>query len=168
MKIQQLLTSAGGNFARPTKFNVMVNPPGDTSGPIMDILCKSVTLPEISHEPIELTYKGHKIKVPGRTNQAQTITLVFYVDEFYNNRNIFESWMNNLDEHYYVQNGFVQTPPKLGTISLSSVDYFEKGNVETHHFENVYPVSIGDLEYSSSDKDTILELSVTFAYYRSI
>ena len=167
MKIQSALTGVGQNFARPTKFNVMVNPPQDTSGPIMDILCKSISLPEVTNEPIGITYKGHEIKVPGRTNQTQSISLTFYVDEYYNIRDIFENWMNKTDEHYYAHPGYRETAPKLGSIRLTPTN-FDETSLFTYFVEGCYPTSIGDLEYSATDKDTVMELTVTFAFYRFI
>ena len=166
MMIQDTLTQYGGNFARPTKFNVKINPPKSTAGPIIDVLCKSVSLPEITQEPIELTFKGHKITVPGRTNQSQTITMTFYLDERYNLRKIFEEWIGLTDEHYYAGNGQRDVSDKFGNMILETVDYSEQSVTGAYVFDNIYPTSVGEVEFSAVDRDSIQEITITFSYYK--
>jgi len=174
MKIQNKLNIYGGEFARPTRYTAMVmRPPLLETGEeiLVDIMCKAVNIPETTHTPVEMTFKGHPIKIPGRTNQAQTVTMTFYLDERYNTRNIFQEWIDFLDNRYYAGN----TPApnfnteKYGQIIVLARDYNETGDiVEEFNFENVFPLSISDLEYSAADKDTIMEFTVTFAYYRMV
>ena len=174
MKIQNKLNIHGGEFARPTKYTVMVMRPQllETGEEIsLDVMCKAVNIPETTHTPVEMTFKGHPIKIPGRTNQAQTVSMTFYLDERYNTRNIFQEWIDFLDNRYYA--GHTPAPDynldKYGTIRVLARDYRESGDiVEEFNFENVFPLSISDLEYSAADKDTIMEFTVTFAYYRMV
>ena len=174
MRIQNKLNIHGGEFARPTKYTVMVmRPPLLETGEetSIDIMCKAVNIPETTHTPIEMTFKGHPVKIPGRTNQAQTVSMTFYLDERYNTRNIFQEWIDFLDPRYYAGNTPApdQNTEKYGQIIVLARDYNETGDIiEEFNFENVFPLSISDLEYSAADKDTIMEFTVTFAYYRMV
>ena len=174
MKIQNKLNIYGGEFARPTKYTVMVMRPAliETGEEIaMDIMCKGVSIPETTHTPLEMTFKGHPLKIPGRTNQAQTLSMTFYLDERYNTRRIFQEWIDFLDPRFYAGN--IQPPDnnsdKYGSIVVLARDYRESGDVvEEFNFENVFPLSVSEIEYSAADKDTIMEFSVTFGYYRMV
>jgi len=174
MRIQNQLNIRGGQFARPTKYTVMVIRPsiletGEEDS--VDILCKSINIPETTHTPVEMTFKGHPVKIPGRTNQAQTVSMTFYLDEQYTIRNIFQEWIDFLDPRFYA--GQTTAPDwnseKYGNIIVYARDYDETGRVmEEFNFRNIFPTSISDLEYSAADKDTIMEFTVTFAYYRMV
>ena len=174
MRIQNKLNLHGGEFARPTRYTVMVmRPPLLQTGEeeSVDIMCKAINIPETTHTPVEMTFKGHPVKVPGRTNQAQTVSMTFYLDESYNTRRIFQDWIDFLDPRFYAGN----TPApdynfeKYGSIVVYARDYNETGDiVEEFNFEKAFPLSISDLEYSAADKDAIMEFTVTFAYYRMV
>jgi len=174
MRIQNKLNIHGGEFARPTKYTVMVMRPPllETGEEIsLDIMCNAVTIPEISHEPMEMKFKGHAVRIPGRTNQAQEVTMTFYLDERYNTKNIFQEWIDFIDPRYYAGN----TPApqtnmeKYGSIIVIARDYSESGvSVEEFNFERVFPISITELAYSADQKDTVMEFSVTFAYFRMV
>ena len=167
-KIQNALVSAGGEFARPTKYSVILNVPNGVSsiGPNIDILCKGVTIPEIAMEPIELTYKGHTVKYPGRVNQSQTVTCTFYLDEQYASREMFTDWIAKMDNRYYGGQTSKDPTQFYGQMIVFAKDYNETRTVKTYTFENIYPISVGELEYNTADKDNIMEVAITFAYYR--
>ena len=83
----------------------------------------------------------------------------------------FQEWIDFLDNRFYA--GQVPSPEnnldKYGSIRVLARDYRESGEiVEEFNFENVFPLSVSDLEYSAADKDTIMEFTVTFAYYRMV
>jgi len=174
MRIQNKLNIYGGEFARPTKYTAMVLRPAmlESGEEIsLDILCKSVTIPETTNTPIDMTFKGHPVKIPGRTNQAQTVEMTFYLDERYNTRRMFQEWIDILDPRYYATNNPApeSNMEKYGTLIVYARDFNETGAiVEEFNFENAFPISISDLAYSASDKDTVMEFTVTFAYYRMI
>ena len=171
-KIQTALTAAGGEFARPTKYNVLINTPGNVSGDYgqnVDILCKNVTIPEITLEPIDLTFKGHTVKYPGRVNQSQTVSCTFYLDENYKIREMFTNWISIMDPRYYGarnENSQDIKEKAYGNMVVFASDYSERNKVMTFTFEDLYPISVSELEYNTSDKDNIMEITVTFAFYR--
>ena len=170
-KIQDALNSFGGNFARPTKFNVMVSMPGLLGGntpAVVDILCKSVSMPEIQQSTIEMSFKGHKLTYPGRVNQAQSVSMTFYVDEGYQIYDIFKRWIDIMDNKYYGHANATETSvsEKYGDMTLIAVDYKETTDVKTSLFEGVFPVSISDMSYDATNKDSVQEYTVQFAYFR--
>jgi len=177
MKLQNKLNVAGQQFARPTRFTVTVVRPsyiqdGSEAERSIDILCKAINIPEVTHTPLEMVFKGHTLKIPVRTQQAQTVTMTFYVDERYEFRRIFQEWIDILDNRYYAPGNYppaVTNTEKYGTIIVHARDYDESpAEITSNYFEYVYPITLSDIEYSSSDKDTIMEFSVTFAFFRNI
>jgi hypothetical protein len=176
MRISDTLSSVAGNFARPTKFNVLITPPSGLKGggefeKTVDILAKSVEVPEIIMSPIELTFKGHQLKYPARVNQTQSFSVTFYTDEYYNIRKMFTNWISILDNRYYVGRSndtanLVDSSEKYGNMMIIARDFNEKEKPMVFMFENVFPTNIGNITFDSSDKDSIIETTVTFAYYR--
>jgi hypothetical protein len=181
MKISETINIAGGNLARPTKFNARVFPPAaltsNTKFKSFDVLCKTVGLPETINEPIEVLVKGHSVKLPGRTNQQQEITITFYLDEFHQLRRVFYNWIAAIDERFYAMKSkqsdilwdFIQedTLNKYGGIILKTRDFaetlFEPMNYE---LEYVYPTNVSGFEFNSGGTNEVMEFTVTFAYYR--
>jgi len=177
MLISDTLTQFGGNFARPTKYNILLSTPStlNQDNKIFDILGKSVSIPPINNTPIEFKIKGQNVKLPGRTQQEQTITIVFYVDEGLKLRNLFQDWIYALDNRNVVprninSQSIVQgnISDKYGNLTVIATSFDEKEQMSLYMFENIFPISVGELNYSGADKDAILELTVTFAYYRFI
>jgi hypothetical protein len=155
MRISDTLAAVGGNFARPTKFNVLITPPSGLKGggefeKTVDILAKSVEIPEITMTPIELTFKGHQLKYPGRVNQTQTFTVTFYTDEYYNIRKMFTNWISILDNRYYVGRSndtanLVDSNEKYGNMMVIARDFKEEEKPMVFMFENVFPTNISNI-----------------------
>jgi hypothetical protein len=175
-KIQEVMTQYGGNFARPTKFNVMLDPPFEIKGVdrSVDILAKEVQVPSMTLDTIDLSIKGHPLKYPARLNQNQEFSITFYVDEHYNIRNMFTDWISAMDNRYYGSRNsntsqLVKNRNKYGNLLIIARDFDETANKPlVWAFEGVYPTNIGEINFSSENKDTIQEMTVTFAYYRFV
>jgi hypothetical protein len=177
MKISHTLFKAGQNFARPTKYNAIITPPSTVmtfSDNTLDVMCKSVNIPQTTNEVYELKVKGHPVKLPKRTIQNQEITLTFYVDEGYKVRQVFQDWIEILDDRFTVM-GYNEYPSalpielKYGTLQIVAHNFYERGHPPLIlTFENDFPTSVGDLTFDGSDKDNTHQLTVTFGYYRYI
>lgn len=179
MKISETINSAAGNMARPTKFNVLLFPPlGFTDGYAdrgFDVMCKTAGVPETTMEPIEMTFKGHTLKVPGRVNQQQEITVTFYLDEFHKLRRTFYDWINAIDDRGYgikseravalyneIQNNKLGA---YGGMILKVRDFAESLNEPMNYvFENIYPTNVGGAEFNSAGTNEVMEFTVTFAF----
>jgi hypothetical protein len=163
-----------GNFARPTKFTAIINFPPNLfpilSSSELDILCKTVNIPSIQNVFQEIKVKGHLVKVPVRTEYNKEINLTFYVDEWFKVKKDFEEWIKALDNRFDSYDDCpddLESEDKYGTITVIGQDYLESGE-EPHPIEitytHVFPTNISDMNFSSEDKDNVMELSVTFAY----
>jgi len=182
MRISSTLSQAGGNFARPTKYSmVLAVPPAlrTTFTQELDVLCKTVQLPSAVNEPYEIKIKGHSVKIPGRTQQVQEISVTFYVDEKYKVKSLFQDWVQGLDNRSPVprnsqSQGLVNASKDdkmaiYGEMELIGRDFYESTDKPiSWKFENVYPTSVGEIDYSTNEKDTIIEFTVSFAYSRYI
>ncbi len=175
MRISSTLSQVAGNFARPTKYSVIVTPPfalREVYGNKLDVLCKGTSLPEITVESQEIKIKGHPIKIPKRVHQNQEITLTFYIDEKYDIRSLFQNWIYALDDRNPVARNLQSsllsdTNNKFGELTLIARDFNETTSRPIQWiFEDAFPISISDIEFSSDNKDAISEMSVTFGYTR--
>jgi len=175
MKISSTLINAGGNFARPTKYSMILTIPvslRSAFGNQLDVLCKSVQAPAITNESYEIKVKGHPVKIPGRTIQTNEITITFYVDEKYNTRKLFQDWILGLDNRSPVARStktaqIINSKDFYGSLELIGRDYHETTSKPiSWNFENLFPINIGEIEFSTTDKDSLSEVTITFAYSR--
>jgi hypothetical protein len=173
-RISSTLYEVGGNFARPTKFTAMVHfPPGlmpSLEPNQIDILCKAINAPSLQNIYQEIKVKGHTVRVPIRSEYTKEIALTFYIDEWFQVKKIFEEWLKSLDSRFFNEDECADDIPpedKYGSITLIGQDYLETG-VSPHpiqiDYSQVFPINISDMNFSSEDKDNVMELSVTFAY----
>ncbi len=169
--IQDLINLNGGNLARPTKFTVLLEPPGSISSDskVFDVLCKTFNIPEVTQEAIELKVKGHSISIPGRVNQQHEIQMTFYLDEDHILRKVLYDWLASCDDRYYgllsaESQATVEQP--LGTLTAYGNSFCEDNSVIKYYFENVFPVSVSGVEFNTTGVQEVSEFSATFAYYR--
>jgi len=174
-KISGIMDIAGGNLARPTMFSVSLSPPPSISNMFSqsytDVLCKTIKIPDITVETIELKFKGHPLLIPGRTNQVQTIELNFYLDESHRLRDMLTTWIGGMDDRYYaVTDGASEAMSEsrdwYGSIKIDALDFKENTVVQSYIVEGVFPTSVEGPDYDSSGVGNVTELSVTFALYR--
>jgi len=176
LKISEAINIAGGNLARPTKFNAQIFPPSELvqnfENKTFDVLCKTASLPETTNTPIEMNFKGHIIKIPGRTNQQSQITLTFYLDENHSLRQIFYNWISIIDNRFYGKRSNLAASAYgkkslYGGIILKARDFAETMQEPmSYEIENVFPTSVAGVEFNSAGNNEVLEFSVTFDFYR--
>jgi hypothetical protein len=174
MRISTALYQAGGNFARGTKFSIIINTPprlNSIYSKYYDVLCKTTGIPTVTHTPIEMKVKGQNVKIPGRTQQDQNIQITFYLDEYLDIRQMFQEWIYHLDNHNPLnpneQNGSITTYDDLyGSMTLTAKSFDENQSVKTFTFYDVFPTNLENVNYGAEDKDNILEQPVTFSYSR--
>ena len=173
MKISENINQAGGNLARPVKFNIVITPPIDLGSSYeqksFDVLCKTAGVPEVTMETIDVIFKGHTLKIPGRVNQMQEITITFYLDEFHKLRRLFYDWVNSIDDRFYGHKSGRSEAASLnspfGSCILKTRDFAETlENPMDYYFTNIYPTNIGGVEFNSGGNNEVLEFSVTFAF----
>jgi len=184
MRISKALSTFAGNFARPTKYNAIITFPSalsinPDSGNQLDVLCKTITSPSAQNDTYDIKIKGHTLKLPGRTNQSQEISVTFYVDEYYTVKGMFQDWIHGIDNRSTIarngpSSGLVSASKgapnaRYGNIVLIGRDFIESPKQPiVFEFEDVFPTSVSELPFDTAGKDSVLELTVTFAYYRAL
>ncbi len=175
-KISQELSLAGGNLARPTRFNALIAPPIEvmqtSEMKMFDVLCKSISIPEITMEPIEMKFKGHTLKYPGRVNQTQTIDITMYLDEHHIMRELFSNWITGMDNRFYAVNS------EQASAMYNSKNYYGNMMIKARNFNEdsydimnyliigIYPISISGIEYGSGSIGEVQEVTVSFAFWK--
>ena len=164
--IANMNTNVGG-FARPTKYEVWIFPP------------RAIHKREISDQ---LTLQCVAIEMPGHDLQSQTrqhasepereivqyhdyegtIDATFLLSHDLREKSFFEKWQSlavNKDTHkarYY--DDYIGTM-YISQLSSEQISYTMKA-------EEVYPATIGTIEYSADSTDEVAELTVKFAYHQ--
>lgn len=175
-KISETLNYVGGNMARPTRYSAIISPPPEVtksqSQETFDVLCKSVVIPPITNNAIEIFYKGHPIKIPGRTVQEQTIQLTFYLDEKHTLRKLFEDWIAGTDDRYYATNSegssnIAASKNNFGTLIIKARDFDETVDEPMNYvFDGVFPTEVTGPEYGADMLSAVQEFTVTLSYWR--
>lgn len=176
MKISETINVAGGNLARPTKFNAQIHPPmslvQNFENKVFDVLCKTAGLPETINAPVEMIIKGHPIKIPGRTNQQNSISITFYLDENHSLRQIFYNWIAIIDKRFYGKKSqgatqAYENDDLYGDIILKVRDFAETlQEPMNYEIEHVFPTSVSGVEFNSSGNNEVMEFTVIFDFYR--
>jgi len=168
--VNSTLQRYGGDLARNTKFSVMLTFPKSLKinwreKYKVDILAKNVVLPQMSNNVKEIKYKNHILKIPGRTTFEGNFTITFYLDDAHKLKQDFDIWIRNLDK-YEISNEPKEIIFKdlYGHLTLNVYDFDEEYIQAYYEIHNVYPVSIGNLDYSSDAQSGIQELTVEFAF----
>ena len=152
-----------GGGARPNLFKVICNFPADAGGDteLASFLIKGAGLPASVIAPIEVPYRGRKLKVAGdRTFEPWTITVIN--DEGFVIRNAFEKWMNSINEH-------------IGNVGLLNPNDYQT-DMEVHQLgkddtilkkvdlKGVFPTNLSQIELNYETNDTIEEYTVELQY----
>jgi len=193
--VNTILHNSLGDGGRFTKYRVIaiipdavlkLGPTKSTSD--IDVLAKSLNIPEVINEPIEIKIKGHGVPIINKSNYNQSFSITFYVDEKHQIRDTFLKWIKALD-------GTLQTTEKdktffsIGEMDLGSPNPF--GNllpttssgaglktelkVQVMDFEeeivngeflfsDVFPISVEGVNFDSTQVSGIQEMTVNFKY----
>jgi len=169
-----------GGGARPNLFNVRIpDLPfatnwNATTQENFEFLCKASNLPAQNIASIDVPFRGRQFKVAGdRTIDNWTVTVIN--DENFAIRRAMEKWsegilnLNNntgvTDPNVYMKQGFVQ---QLGRGSKSpakgvTTDAEDRKILAEYQFQDIWPVTVGDIALSYESGDTIEEFDVEFA-----
>lgn len=157
--------SKADGFARTARFAVHITMPVLNIGSIgrqLNLHCDSVSMPGHDLQAQDVQHGS----APGRMmvqshDFAGTVGASFYLDSRLNERRIFETWqsmcVNNSTHkaHYY--------DDYIGEMEIYQLD----GNNEPVYgikLTEVYPNTIGAIEYSYANASTIAKLNVEFQY----
>ena len=167
-----ILHSAGGNIARPTKFDIIITFPTDldtsVSGQVWNTLVKTITIPTTKMETLEYKYKGHTIPIPGRSQPDYVLPVSFLLDENYQLNTALLQWLEAMDKYF---NSSTQAIEDLrdnlykptGEIKVIGKTW-DNASIIEYSFENVYPISVSGTEYSTESVGSLLDFSVEFSF----
>lgn len=152
-----------GGGARPNLFKVICNFPAEAEGDaeLASFLIKGAGLPASVIAPIEVPYRGRKLKVAGdRTFEPWTITVIN--DEGFVIRNAFERWMNSINEH--LNNVGLINPNDYQTDMTVQQLGKDDSVLKTIDLKGVFPTNLSQIELNYETNDTIEEYTVELQY----
>jgi len=152
-----------GGGARPNLFKVTCNFPAYAGGntELASFMIKGAALPASTVAPIEVPFRGRKLKIAGdRTFDAWTITVLN--DTKMEVRNAFERWMNGINSH--VTNTGKANPRDYQTDM--TVEQLDKAGIvtKTYTIRGAFPASVAQIDLSYETNDAIEEFAVELQY----
>lgn len=117
--------------------------------PLITTRVETVTIPEVSLEPITINYKGRKSLYSGRDASPHTVSVTFWDDESRATYKFMKNWINGaLDETL----GGGATRDLVATemlIKLFAAD--SQSLTSTHRLTKVWPQSVGEISLNYAD-----------------
>jgi hypothetical protein len=160
---------AGGG-ARPNLFEVELYFPdaisGNNASSLSRFMVKGAQLPASVITPIEVPYRGRKLKVAGdRTFDPWTITVINDVNMEI--RNAFEEWMNLINRH-----ASNTTSGRIGPLNYYkdlvvkqlSRDGSSEAPTKAYTFVGAFPTNIAAIELNYETDGAIEEFTVELSY----
>lgn len=158
--------NALGVGARSNKFRVNIPIPkkvqqktGITKD--LELLAKSVEIPEISNEPIKIPWQGRELKLPSDTKYGETTTIGFYEPANMLISRTFNAWQIALDN--FQTNMRSDTPFELlSDIEVSILDG-EQQKTCIFKLQGAWPSQIKPGEFNSEEGNVVIS-NITFAF----
>jgi hypothetical protein len=169
--------------ARASLFEVFLTLPAGIAEPTAEsqfrFVCKASSIPASTLGSIDVPYFGRKVKMAGnRTFDNWSVTVMN--DEDFLVRNAFELWSSYINSHEnnlrdssviteaglasYRTRADVRHFAKTGLFASGTSDGDSAIPTRIYTFENIFPVSIGNIELNWETTDAIEEFTVEFAY----
>ena len=156
-----------GGGARQNLFSVSLAFPTDVSGGFLaaqrsEFLVKGASLPGSTISPIEVAYRGRKLKIAGDRQFAEPWQITVINDTNMDIRNAFEDWMHRVTRHDENTSVFGNNLNYMATASISQLD--REGNPgKTYTMYDVWPSSIAAIELNY-ENEGIQEFTVELQY----
>ena len=169
--------NANGGLAKSSKFQVRITGPfALTFGTDLQFFCDSAQLPGISYMTDEIRMSGYgNIEKRPYASNIQDVPLSFYCDTDGKVFRYFHNWSqkvfnfnqstnpNGSSSSGLPMNTFAYPKEYFGIVDIMVYD--EKSNeFLSYQLIDAYPISVGDVQVSWEQSDTLLKLPITFAY----
>ena len=163
MRIDDFKNALAKGGVRNNLFRVQGNS-GTTSLPTkVGYLGKAASMPASTIAPIEVPYRGRKLKLPGDREYAEWV-LTFMCDGDMELRNAFEKWMDDLNK----------TVDNVATVDLNlsgelfpdwRIDHLDRrGNaIKSYQFFHCWPSEVSAIDITYEDTD-LMEVTVNLQY----
>jgi len=155
-----------GGMARSNRYAVQItahqNHPGGSTNNTVNLHCNTINMPghnleqqtqKLGSEPATEIVQGHEY--------AGNITSTFYLDASLNTKSWFDKWQEMSFDPVTHKAKYYED--YIGTMERYQLDN-EGEKIYGVKCEEVYPATIGAIEYAYESTDTIAILSVEFAY----
>lgn len=160
-----------GGGARPNLFKVYVNFPsavgGDTE--LASFMIKGAQLPSSVITPIEVPFRGRKLKIAGdRTFEPWTITVLN--DSGMEIRRAFEQWMHLINRNEQNTSNYQNVNDALSYMADMRVVQLDRSlnetDIGTYSYDIIgaFPTNISAIELNYETNDTIEEFTVELNY----
>ena len=163
--INDFKAKLAGGGARANQFKVVMPFPGyaQVGGEIEELafLCRTTTLPAMTITPLEIPFRGRKIKIAGdRTYDNWSVTVLN--DTNFKLRNAFERWSNGINNA--TDNEGLTNPADYQVDAF--VDHLDRNGatIKSYTFRGLFPTEIAAIELNYDEAPGIEEFSVELAY----
>lgn len=155
--------------ARPNLFEAEIYFPSNVAGGAIAsnksrFLIKGAQLPSSVIAPIEVPYRGRKLKVAGdRTFEPWTITVIN--DSKMEIRNAFENWMNLINRHTSNTSSYGAAP--LGyykDLYVKQLTREDANPTKKYTFVGAFPTNISAIDLNYETNDAVEEFTVELNY----
>lgn len=157
-------------YAKSNRYRVDINLPPLVSGKIINgysleqinMLCESVTLPSRALSTNEYTNGTQTKKIP-YTYIDEDVAMEFNLSGDYYPKLVMDNWIESILQ----PDGFIAQYKKnfVADIQIYGQD-INDNNVYKINLINAYPISVGDIQLSNANENTIGKFQVSFAYDR--
>ena len=157
-----------GGMARANKYEVEIlahrDHPGGMQNRIVNLHCNTITMPghdleqqtqKLGSEPATEIVQGHEY--------AGNITATFYLDASLETKSWFDAWQEMSFDRATHKAKYYED--YIGTMNIYQLGA-DGSRAYGIQCEEVYPATIGGIEYAYESTDTIATLTVEFAYKR--
>jgi hypothetical protein len=158
-----------GGGARPNLFKAIVNFPIGVNGSneLASFMIKGASLPASVIAPIEVPFRGRKLKIAGdRTFEPWTITVIN--DTGMEIRRAFERWMHLINANQDNVSNFQSGVGSLGYMADMEVIQLDRSGDEngTHSYRiiDAFPTNVSAIDLNYETNDTIEEFTVELNY----
>ena len=187
----QALIREGKGLARPARYEIVITPPFNNSNEKnrnVSLLCDTIKMP--GHDLQSSTVKyGTAVETEMVTGHgyAGTIEATFYLDQDLDVKSFFDTWQESaVDTETNTVSYYKKDNPSPGESKFNYVGTMQiyqlgsksqlvvsSSNKKLHseaervygiHVEEVYPVTIGGVEYAYATVDELAKLTVSFQY----
>ena len=138
-----------------------------TYGRSVNINCDTISMPGKTLQTQEVQYGSEPVRSMVQTHEFPgTIDATFYADKYLRERQFFEAWQKMaVGEHTHKANYYDSYIGKMHIYQLGSDNEISR-DMPTYAVEamEVYPSTIGSIEYGYGKTNELVKVSVSFAY----
>lgn len=157
------------NIVRPNRFLVYITLPTSISSneelmkpETLKFYATTAVIPDRTFSEIEIKYYGMSLKIPAG-EVIQDLSITFIMDEEWEVRDFFETWMQYINERETSLKGNIRDLFDGTSIIVTQIG-FQNQELASYEFVNVFPKTTEQVELSMDTTDSHSTFQVTFAY----